>query len=572
MKDSLKKSFIHVSLAFVSIVLIFSFPAFINATNHTTHLPFANLAEQSPTPTSIPTFSDLDLTTEQGQAMQKLVELGVIEGYPDGMAKPNETITREQAAKILTLLTRKNPDFDFETSPFKDVSNSSWAYNFILFSYDYGYIQGTPELNFLPSNTLTRGQMAVILNNFFYYEAPIIAVEFDDVLPTDYYYDAVSNLIAHGITKGTSTTQFSPNAGVTRGQLAVFFDRSGLLDELLELQKGIPWDDIPSEWTDGDHYDIYSFFGIHMNSYFEKNGLNNQYIMIDYGYLGSDYASDSFIAYDIPDGSVIPIPHLVYNHYFNTYTEFTILVEIENGEISRFKVEKPEEILANYHASTGLKELQEHIEYFKVIHNVANKEYEEGDYYSLYPISEDLRYEIVQYDDVLHFTFPDEKAFYAVHSANYGHDFEILKITPVLKKNGYDITFEVASPSYVLTVENKNNRNSEQVYLEENYLATIEKIDGKLIYINLYADADTNDPIEEGTSITVVLYDAYDVYNDYDKVIGYDWFEDYFTYVWKNGKWDLVFEHTEAGFVSIDADDYYENYDNDFGAVSFGIK
>ena len=542
----------HVTLAFVSVVLFLTLPGYGNA----------NLSEQASV--SIPTFSDLDLTTEQGKAMQKLVELGVINGYPDGTARPNETITREQAAKILTLLTRKNPDFDFGPNPFKDVPDSSWAYNYILFSYNWDYIQGTPELNFLPSNTLTRGQMAVILNNFFYFEEPMVAVEFTDVLPTDYYYDAVSNLVANEITKGTSATEFSPNMGVTRGQLAVFFDRSGLLEELLELQKGIPWDKIPNGWVEGDQYDIASYFGTHMNSYVEKYGLDDQYIMINYEDLYSDYASDSFVAYDIPDGSIIPLPHLIYNPYYNSYTEFTILVEIKNDEITRFKIEKPDEVLANYKASTGLKELEKHIEYFKVINNVANKEYEEGDYYGLYPVSEDLRYAIVQYDDVLHFTFPDGKPFYAIHSANYGHDFEILKIKPILKNSGYDITFEAASPSHSLTVENKNNRTIENIYIEENYPATIEKVNGKMIYINLFADADTNAPIKEGTSITVVLYDSYEVYNGSGDLIGYDWVQDYFTYVWANGEWDLVSEYTETEFESIDEDNY-----GNVGALSY---
>ena len=119
MKHSLKKRFFHVALAFVSAILIFSLPTFSNAASTPNHLQLANLAEHSPT--NVLTFHDLDLTTEQGQAMQKLVELGVINGYPDGTARPNETITREQVAKILTLLTWKNPNLNFETNPFKDV-------------------------------------------------------------------------------------------------------------------------------------------------------------------------------------------------------------------------------------------------------------------------------------------------------------------------------------------------------------------------------------------------------------------------------------------------------------------
>ena len=53
------------------------------------------------------------------------------------------------------------------------------------------------------------------------------------------------------------------------------------------------------------------------------------------------------------------------------------------------------------------------------------------------------------------------------------------------------------------------------------------------IYINLYGDADTNYPIKEGTSITVVLYDSTDIYNASGEIIGYDLVQDYYTYTFK---------------------------------------
>jgi hypothetical protein len=42
--------------------------------------------------------------------------------------------------------------------------------------------------------------------------------------------DAILKMYHKDITKGTSITTYSPNDPVTRGQMAVFFDRAGLLD------------------------------------------------------------------------------------------------------------------------------------------------------------------------------------------------------------------------------------------------------------------------------------------------------------------------------------------------------
>ncbi|MGK2928592.1 MAG: S-layer homology domain-containing protein, partial [Acidimicrobiales bacterium] len=48
---------------------------------------------------------------------------------------------------------------------------------------------------------------------------------FSDVRAGAYYEDAVDWAVQEGITTGTSATEFSPNAPVTRGQTALFLFR-----------------------------------------------------------------------------------------------------------------------------------------------------------------------------------------------------------------------------------------------------------------------------------------------------------------------------------------------------------
>ena len=47
------------------------------------------------------TFSDVQPNSEMGQAVSNLVNPGIISGYTDGTYRPNQPITRAQAAKIL---------------------------------------------------------------------------------------------------------------------------------------------------------------------------------------------------------------------------------------------------------------------------------------------------------------------------------------------------------------------------------------------------------------------------------------------------------------------------------------
>ena len=47
------------------------------------------------------TFFDVETTNAHFDAITSLVERGIIKGYADGTYRPNATITRGQAAKIL---------------------------------------------------------------------------------------------------------------------------------------------------------------------------------------------------------------------------------------------------------------------------------------------------------------------------------------------------------------------------------------------------------------------------------------------------------------------------------------
>ena len=105
---------------------------------------------------------------------------------------------------------------------FEDVGSSDWFCGAVQTAFDKGYMSGTSNTTFVPRGATTRAAFVQTL----YAKAGSPSVNssnpFHDVKSGDWYYSAVLWASQNGITNGTSATTFSPNANVTREQLAVF--------------------------------------------------------------------------------------------------------------------------------------------------------------------------------------------------------------------------------------------------------------------------------------------------------------------------------------------------------------
>ena len=132
-------------------------------------------------------------------------------------------LTRWQA---VLLLTRAN-NVSLENRPdpsFMDVSQNYPYYKEIAAAVDEGLFEGVESNRFDPNATLTRAQMAVVLQRLYGFPQAS-GHPFTDLTET-WYRDAVTRLYNANITSGVTATQFGPNATVTREQFAVFLYRS----------------------------------------------------------------------------------------------------------------------------------------------------------------------------------------------------------------------------------------------------------------------------------------------------------------------------------------------------------
>lgn len=173
-----------------------------------------------------PTFSDVRSITSHYDAIMNYTAKDMISGFPDGTFRQGQAITRQDAAKLLALVLELDL-VNVKDAGFKDVSKTNPNYKYIAALVEAGIITGYEDNTFKPNDNLSRAQMAKILVlGFELEEAGSTNLPFKDINDRQWHIEFVRTLYANEITTGTTSTTFSPNALVTRGQMVAFVMRS----------------------------------------------------------------------------------------------------------------------------------------------------------------------------------------------------------------------------------------------------------------------------------------------------------------------------------------------------------
>ena len=108
--------------------------------------------------------------------------------------------------------------------PFADVKANAWYRDAVEYLYENGIMSGVREDSFAPDRNTTRGMITTMLHRLEQEPHASAANPFLDA-QYGYYANAVRWAQQEGIVTGTSDTRFSPNAPMTREQLAVVLYR-----------------------------------------------------------------------------------------------------------------------------------------------------------------------------------------------------------------------------------------------------------------------------------------------------------------------------------------------------------
>jgi hypothetical protein len=168
-------------------------------------LPFTDAAE-------IPSWAE--------EAVEELMDQGVLSGNDDGSFAPNRQLNRAEVSKIIVLAS--GVDFDTTGGPhFPDVSTDAWYYDYVETMYNYGWINGYPDGLFRPGVGINRVEIAKMVVNAFEIDQDLSgAPHFDDVSDSDWFYGYVETAYNNGLMRGYGDGTFGPANAVTRAETA----------------------------------------------------------------------------------------------------------------------------------------------------------------------------------------------------------------------------------------------------------------------------------------------------------------------------------------------------------------
>ena len=171
-------------------------------------------------------FIDIKAGDYYAEAVSWAVEHGITSGTSKTTFSPNDGCTRGQ---VVTFLWRAvgSPEPKSENNPFTDIKADDYYYKAVLWAVEKNITKGTSSTKFSPSDVCTREQIVTFLWRAAGCPEPGTKNNpFRDVKEDDYFYKAVLWAVENGITKGTTERTFSPNEVCTRGQIVTFIYRN----------------------------------------------------------------------------------------------------------------------------------------------------------------------------------------------------------------------------------------------------------------------------------------------------------------------------------------------------------
>ena len=172
------------------------------------------------------TFADIAQHKDK-TAIEALASRGIINGKTENSFEPESTMTR---AEFATIIARGLGLPQKSNVVFKDVTTNDWFFNYVGTAYSYGIIKGVSENEFNPNGTITREEAAVMVtraaklcgmdtNMDTLATRDILAQFFDYVKASDWSQSSLAFCYNEKILDD-SVMDIKPNEAVTRAEIA----------------------------------------------------------------------------------------------------------------------------------------------------------------------------------------------------------------------------------------------------------------------------------------------------------------------------------------------------------------
>ncbi|WP_411813852.1 S-layer homology domain-containing protein [Bacillus tropicus] len=169
-------------------------------------------------------YSDVPANHWSTKAIYDLTNRKVVQGYGNNIFGFGDNVTRGQVARMIYMYVKPaDADASFK-NPFTDIRGHMFEKEIRALA-KAGLVNGYGEGKFGPDDVLTREQMAQVLTNAFKFKSTK-TTSFTDIDKNSWALKAISALQENGVTIGTGGKMYSPYAHVTREQYSQFLYNS----------------------------------------------------------------------------------------------------------------------------------------------------------------------------------------------------------------------------------------------------------------------------------------------------------------------------------------------------------
>ena len=251
------------------------------------------------------------------ESITKMTKEGIMSGYRNGTFKPNDPLSREEAASLFSNMIGDTPSIMLASS-FSDITSDRWSSLAIESVARANIISGYGDNTYRPEQYMSRQEFAVVADKFLHYQG--YRTEDPTALDTIHFSDqkfiapwaqsSVRELALWGFINYSTKGLFNPEKYITRGEAAEITYRLLFSKEATAIQRTIQQQQMEEmaraliKKTFGENYDFH-----HRGAMFWRDGK-----------LVISFTSSSDVKAITAETAYIKDKHFLDNHIITTGT------------------------------------------------------------------------------------------------------------------------------------------------------------------------------------------------------------------------------------------------------------
>ena len=191
-------------------------------------------------------FTDVPSNFWAYESITKMTKEGLMSGYRNGTFKPNDPLSREEAASLFSNMIGDTPSIMLASS-FSDITSDRWSSLAIESVARANIISGYGDNTYRPEQYMSRQEFAVVANKFLHYQG--YRTEDPTALDTIHFSDqkfiapwaqsSVRELALLGFINYSTIGLFNPEKYITRAEAAEITYRLLFSKEATSIQHTI---------------------------------------------------------------------------------------------------------------------------------------------------------------------------------------------------------------------------------------------------------------------------------------------------------------------------------------------